>query len=60
VVRTYPDAAIGPRTRRQRTRRQRTLPLAGVSAGTYSAEVVITDAQGRRLQVRREFQLLDK
>ena len=47
-----PDsAATGPRTRRSRD-----FPMA-VSAGSYEAEIVTTDAQGRKLTVKRAFQV---
>src|SRR5881394_752055 len=49
VKNTYPDAASTSRSRRTRF-----IPL-GVSSGTYEAEIVITDAQGRKFTSKREF-----
>jgi hypothetical protein len=54
IVQTIPDAAIGPRHRRVRTF------VLNVSDGTYSAEVLITDAAGRQFQVKREFELSER
>jgi serine/threonine protein kinase len=48
---SYPDAATSPRARRTRA-----IPLA-VSTGVYEAEIIITDAQGRKLTVKREFDI---
>ncbi|HEX7939502.1 MAG TPA: serine/threonine-protein kinase, partial [Gemmatimonadaceae bacterium] len=54
VKKSYPDAANGPRLRRTRM-----VELA-VSSGTYEAEVVITDASGKKLTTKREFVLNSK
>jgi len=49
VKKTFPDAATSARTRRTR-------PFAlDVATGPYAAEVVITDAQGRKFTSQREF-----
>jgi serine/threonine protein kinase len=48
---TFPDAATSPRARRTRA-----IPL-NVSTGVYAAEIVITDAQGRKLTAKREFDI---
>jgi hypothetical protein len=51
---TYPDAAIGPRTRRRRT-----ISLSGLPSGMYSVNVRIVDAKSRRREKARQFQLLE-
>ena len=51
VKMTFPDAATSPRARRTRA-----IPLT-VATGVYAAEIVVTDAQGRKLTTKREFDI---
>jgi serine/threonine protein kinase len=55
VTSTYPDVSQAVRQRRRKA-----IPLAGFSGGTYEADVIVQDATGRRMQMKREFQLQDR
>jgi predicted Ser/Thr protein kinase len=55
ITHTFPDVSQAVRQHR----RQRIL-LAGFSRGTYEADVTVQDANGRRMQMKREFQLQDR
>jgi hypothetical protein len=43
-----------------RQRRVKLITLAGFGGGTYEADVIVQDASGRRMQMKREFQLQDR
>lgn len=51
----FPDAANSPRTRRQRS-----VDLAGMSPGTYAIDVAVIDAKQRRKDRSRQFDVLEK
>jgi serine/threonine protein kinase len=55
VTQTYPDVSQAVRQRRRQH-----ITLAGFSGGTYEADVIVQDASGRRMQMKREFQLQDR
>jgi serine/threonine protein kinase len=55
ITQSYPDVAQAVRQRRNRV-----IPLAGFGGGTYEADVIVQDAQGRRMQMKREFQIQDR
>jgi serine/threonine protein kinase len=55
VVMNFLDVVDGPRTRRRRT-----VDLAGLPPGKYSLDLVVIDGKRRREERRREFQILEK
>ena len=55
VTQTYPDVSQAVRQRRVKL-----ITLAGFSGGTYEADVIVKDASGRQMQMKREFQLQDR
>jgi hypothetical protein len=55
VTQSYPDVSQAVRLRRTRA-----ITLAAFGGGTYEADVVVQDANGRRMQMKREFQLQDR
>jgi hypothetical protein len=55
VTQTYPDVSQAVRQRRVKL-----ITLAGLGSGTYEVDVTVTDANTRRMQMKREFQLQDR
>ena len=55
VTQQFPDVSQAVRQRRVRP-----FVLAGLSGGTYEADVIVLDASGKQMQMKREFQLQDR
>ena len=55
ITQQFPDISQAVRQRRNRV-----ILLSGFGGGTYEADVIVIDAQGRRMQMKREFELRDR
>jgi predicted Ser/Thr protein kinase len=52
---TVPEVASGPRSRKRRS-----IPLAGLPAGSYTLDVTVTDSKSRKMTTTRNFVVVDK